>query len=128
VTDSRRGERERRKAAREAALLEMLRRPLVQSALVGIGGFTLFNKLTRSGYIDTASGTFAAALCPVLAMANLGATDRYALLVVAALAAAANQDGIDADIKTGLATGVFPPLGLVRILQDGIARFKGEGP
>lgn len=80
ISDAVKIEREKRKTAREAALLDLLKRPEVLAPILGIGGFMAIAALGKSRTIDRDSAGFLAGLAPVLAAASLGVKDKYALL------------------------------------------------
>jgi hypothetical protein len=82
-------EREKRKTAREAALLEVLKRPEVLAPLAGLGTFVLCMALGRTRAIQRDAAGFMAGIGPVLAAGSVGIQDKYALLGIYGAAATA---------------------------------------
>lgn len=118
TTEARRLERERHKTAQADRLWALLSNPLLQSALIGVGGYVAFNQLGRTGSLDKGTANFAASMCPVLAAASLGVSSAPALIAIGALASAAGVESLEEAIASGALAGAFPPYGLLKAWQD----------
>ena len=82
-------ERQKRKTAREAAMLDLLKRPEVIGPLMGLGTFALCLGLGKTRMVNRDAAGFMAGIGPVLAAGSVGINDKYALLGIYGAAATA---------------------------------------
>lgn len=82
-------ERERRKTAREAALLDLLKRPEVIAPLMGLATYGGFVVAGKARLMNRDAAGFMAGMGPVMAAAGLGVKDKYVLLGIYGVAIAA---------------------------------------